>query len=50
MKVNCGKVHKYLGVALEYYIVGQVKITMLDYIDELIDTFDKSYTIGGGTK
>ena len=46
--MNCGKVHKYLGMTLDYSTVGQVKITMLDYIDEIINTFDTSYPPGGG--
>ena len=41
VQVNRGKVHKYLGMTLDYYKVGQVKITMLDYIDEIIDSIDK---------
>ena len=50
MQVNRVKVHKYLGMTLDYYKFGQVKITMLDYIDEIIDAFDKAYPAGGGTK
>ena len=33
MKVNRGKVHKYLGMTLYYSTVGQVKITMLAYMN-----------------
>ena len=33
---------------LDYPTVGQVTITMLDYINEIIDTFDKAYPTGGG--
>ena len=29
MQVNRGKVHKYLGMTLDYTTVGKVKITML---------------------
>ena len=50
MQVNRGKVHKYLGMILDYSIVGRVKITMFDYIDEIIVGFDKSYPMGGSTK
>ena len=50
MQVNCRKFHKYLGVKLDYSIVVQVKITMLDYIDEIINAFYKSDLTGGGTK
>ena len=50
IQVNGGKVHKYLGMILDYSAVGQVKTIMLDYINEIIDTFDKSDSTGGGTK
>ena len=48
--MNCGKVHNYLGMTLDYTIVGQVKIIILDYIKEILGTFDKEDTIGGSTK
>ena len=50
MKVNRGKVHNYLGIKLDYIKLGKVKITMLNYIDEIIDAFDKEDTTCGGTK
>ena len=50
MKLNNGEVHKYLGTKLDYPAVVQVKVTMLDYIDEIINTFDKAYPKGGITK
>ena len=50
IQLNCKKVHKYLGMTLYYYTVGQVKIIMLDYIDDIFDTFDKSDPTGGVTK
>ena len=50
MQLNCIKVDKYLCMILDYTAVGQVKITMLDYIDEILNAFDKSDTTGGGTK
>ena len=50
MQVNLVKVHKYLDVKLDYTRVVQVNITMLEYIDEIIDDFDKSDPTGGGTK
>ena len=36
-------------MTLDYNTVGQVNITMLDYIDEILDAFDKVDTMGGGT-
>ena len=50
MQVNRRKVHKYLGMTLDFTTVGQVNITMLDYIDEILDAFEKSDPTGGGTK
>ena len=50
MQLNCIKVDKYLCMILDYTAVGQVKITMLDYIDEILNAFDKSYPKGRGNK
>jgi hypothetical protein len=50
MTVSRGKIHKYLGMTLYYTIRGQVKITMFNYIDEILTTFDKAEPKGGGTK
>jgi hypothetical protein len=47
--VSRGKVHKYLGMTLDYTIHGQVKITMFDYVDEILMAFDKAELKGGGT-
>ena len=38
MTVSRGKVHKYLGMTLDYTVAGQVQITMFDYVDEIITT------------
>ena len=32
MKLKRGKIHEYLGMRLDFSVVGQVKITMFDYI------------------
>jgi len=50
MTISRGKVHKYLGMTLDYRTSGQVKITMYDYVDEIIAAFDKADPKGGGTK
>jgi hypothetical protein len=50
MTVSRGKVHKYLGMTLDYTVRGQVKITMFDYIEEIITAFDKAEPKGAGTK
>ena len=50
MTVSRGRIHKYLGMTLDYTVRGQVKITMIDYIDEILTAFDKADPKGGGTK
>ena len=41
MTLNQGKVHKYLGMTLDYTTKGLCKVTMFEYIEEVIKTFDK---------
>jgi hypothetical protein len=48
--VSRGKLHKYLGMTLDYNVCGQVKITMFDYIDEILTAFDKAEPKGGDRK
>jgi hypothetical protein len=50
MTVSRGNVHNYLGMTLDYTVRGQVKITMFDYVDEILTAFDKAEPKGGGTK
>lgn len=50
MVVSRGKIHKYLGMTLDYSVRGQVKISMFEYIDEILAAFDKAEPKGGGTK
>jgi hypothetical protein len=50
MTVSRGKIHKYLGMTLDYIIPGQVKTTMLEYVNEILAAFDKAEPKGGGTK
>ncbi len=40
MKVSRGKVHKYLGMTLDFTTKGQVKISMVDYVKEVVDAWD----------
>jgi hypothetical protein len=37
-------------MALDYSVPGQVKITMLEYVNEILASFDKAEPKGGGTK
>jgi hypothetical protein len=48
MTVSRVKIHKYLGITLHYTARGQIKITMFDYINEIITTLDKAEPKGGG--
>jgi hypothetical protein len=50
MTVSRGKIHKYLGMTLDYSVPGQVKIKILDYVDEILAAFDNAEPKGGGTK
>ena len=36
-----GKIHEYLGMTLDCTVRGQVKITMISYIEEIPAAFDK---------
>jgi hypothetical protein len=49
MTVSRGKVHTYLGKTLDYTICGQVKITMIGYVDEILTAFNKVDPKGCGT-
>ena len=40
--VSWGKVHTYLGMTLDYSTPGQVKISMLDFIEEIFTAFNKA--------
>ncbi len=42
MKVARGKVHKYLGMTLDLATLKTVKVTMLEYVDEIIGSWDKA--------
>ncbi len=42
MKVSHGKVLKYLGMTLDFTMKQQVKISMAEYVKELISTWDKA--------
>jgi hypothetical protein len=40
MKVHKGKTHKYLGMSLNFSHKGQCRVTMHDYIDGILQTYD----------
>ena len=44
MKVARGKVHKYLGMKLDFTNVGVVIVTMIDYINDVIKAWDDAVT------
>jgi hypothetical protein len=50
MTVSRGRVHKYLGMTLDYTVRGRVNISMFDYVDEIINAIDKAEPKEGGTK
>ncbi len=42
MKVAQGKVQTYLGMMLDFATPKLVKVTMIDYVDEIIESWDKA--------
>jgi hypothetical protein len=42
MKINRGKVHKYLGMTLDFTTRGQVKISMVDYVKDITSAWEKA--------
>jgi hypothetical protein len=50
MTFSRGRVHKYLRMTLDYTICCQVNILMFNYIDKIINAFDKAEPKGSGTK
>ncbi len=42
MKVARGKVHKYLGMMLDFTIKYVLKVTMIEYVNEIIASWDKA--------
>jgi hypothetical protein len=49
MTVSTGKIHKYLGMTLDYTVRGHVRISMFDYVDEILSAIDTADPEGGGT-
>ena len=42
MKVHRDMTHKYLGMSLDFSHDNQCRITMIDYIDEIVAAYDKA--------
>jgi hypothetical protein len=42
MKVSRGNTHKYLGMNLDFSTKGQVKISMIEYVKEVIAAWDRA--------
>ena len=49
MTVSRGRVHKYLRMTLDYTVHGQMNILMFNYIDKIINAFDRAEPKGSGT-
>ena len=41
MKMKRGKIHEYLGMQFDFSVAGQVKITMFDYVQEMLEDSHK---------
>jgi hypothetical protein len=44
MRVSRGKKHDYLGMDLDYSVLGEVKVTMVDYLKRVITEFPEEIT------
>ncbi len=43
MNINdCGNIHKYLGMTLDFTTKYQVKILMVEYVKDIISTWEKA--------
>jgi hypothetical protein len=42
MKVHCGKTHKNLGMSLDFSHPNQCRVTMIDYVDEIVVVYNKA--------
>ena len=42
MTVKRGKVHEYLGMTIDYSEPGQAKVTILNYVEEILTAFAKA--------
>ena len=50
MSVIQGKVHQYLVTTVDYTFCGQVRITILGYIEDILTNINKVDPKGKGTK
>jgi hypothetical protein len=50
LKVHHGKVLKYLGMTLDFMTAGQVKVSMFDFVDDLLRDYKKAAPEERGTK
>ena len=50
MTIKLSKVHEYIGMTIDYSEPGQEKVTMLNYVDEILTAFAKADPKATGTK
>ena len=50
MSASRGKIQKYLGMNIDYTVSGISRISMMDYIDDILTSFDKIDTSNSVTK
>ena len=41
MRLTRGKIHEYLGMTLDFSVIGEVSITMIPYLTEIINLFEQ---------
>ena len=50
MKVSRGKLHEHLGMTLDYSVKSQFKITIMDYINKILECLDNTERKASSTK
>ena len=49
MVLTCRKINEYLGMTIKFLDIGKIKITMYDYINEMIDELSTEMIGGSAT-
>ena len=45
MTITQGKVHKYLGINIDYYLPGKLIFSMIDYIGKMLDNIPEDMKV-----
>jgi hypothetical protein len=44
LTITCGKIHEYLGMTIDYSTLDKVRITMLQYIRDMLEEMPEEWT------